>query len=113
MRVNVPSIASYGQRVIWANNHMTDIRPGSKWILHVVKYVEGLMRERKVDGVFLDALGARPWGTNVRWESWSQSEKNMWSDGAIDLVRRLDVRRPPHAAAGRVPAVDRSEVVSP
>ncbi|HKQ83817.1 MAG TPA: hypothetical protein VJS42_16610 [Steroidobacteraceae bacterium] len=84
---------SYGQRQIWANNHMTDIRAGSKWILHVVSYVEGLMREGKVDGVFLDVLGARPWGPNVHWESWSQAEKNAWTDGAVDLVRRLDESR--------------------
>jgi hypothetical protein len=83
----------YGQRQIWPNNHMTDMRPGSKWILHVVKYVEGLMREKKVDGVFLDVVGARPWGNNVRWESWPQAEKNAWTDGNIDLVRRLDASR--------------------
>jgi hypothetical protein len=84
---------SYGQRQIWDNNHMTDIRPGSKWILHVVKYVERLMREGKVDGVFLDVLGARPWGPNVDWNKWSQAEKNAWTDGAVDLVRRLDESR--------------------
>jgi hypothetical protein len=83
---------SYGQRSMWANTRMTDMRPGSKWILHVVSYVEKLMRERKVDGVFLDAVGGRPWGS-MRWETWSQAEKNAWTDGSIDLVRRLDAKR--------------------
>ena len=27
---------SYGQRSIWADTNMTDMRPGSKWILCVV-----------------------------------------------------------------------------
>ncbi|MET0986419.1 MAG: hypothetical protein ABW034_13525 [Steroidobacteraceae bacterium] len=84
---------TYGQRQIWGGNRMTDMRPGSKWILHVVQYVEGLMREKKVDGVFLDVIGARPWGTTVAWERWSQAEKNAWTDGSIDLVRRLDASR--------------------
>jgi hypothetical protein len=83
---------SYGQRSMWANTRMTDMRAGSKWILWVVSYVEKLMRERKVDGVFLDAVGGRPWGS-MNWESWSQAEKNAWTDGAVDLVRRLDAKR--------------------
>ena len=74
---------SYGQRSIWANSRMTDMRPGSKWILHVVvSYVEKLMRERKVDGVFLDVVGGRPWGSS-NWTAWSKTEKNA-------LDRRLD-----------------------
>lgn len=80
---------SYGQRMIWGGHHMTDMRAGSKWILHVVNYVGNLMRENKVDGVFLDVVGARPWGTTVAWDSWSQTEKNAWTDGSIDLVRRI------------------------
>lgn len=83
---------SYGQRSIWPGTHMTDMRPGSKWILYVVSYIENLMRERKVDGVFLDTVGARPWGISG-WSTWSQTEKNIWTDGCIDLVRRLDAKR--------------------
>jgi hypothetical protein len=83
---------SYGQRSMWANSKMTDMRPGSKWILWVVSYVEKLMRERKVDGVFLDAIGSRPWGS-MNYETWSQTEKNAYTDGSIDLVRRLDAKR--------------------
>lgn len=84
---------TYGQRVLWPNHHLTDMRPGSAWILWVVTYIENLMHEDKVDGVFLDVLGARPWGTTVSWESWPLAEKNEWTDGCIDLVRRLDASR--------------------
>jgi hypothetical protein len=83
---------SYGQRSIFANTKMTDMRAGSPWILHVVSYVEKLMRERKVDGVFLDVVGARPWNSS-NWTTWPQHEKDKWTDGAIDLVRRLDAKR--------------------
>ena len=83
---------SYGQRSIYSGTHMTDLRPGSKWILYVVSYVEKLMRERKVDGVFLDTIGGRPWGLS-NWSNWSQTEKNAWTDGSVDLVRRLDAKR--------------------
>jgi hypothetical protein len=83
---------SYGQRSMWPNTRMTDMRAGSKWSTWVVSYVEKLMRERKVDGVFLDAVGGRPWGS-MNWETWSQTEKNAWTDGAVDLVRRLDAKR--------------------
>jgi hypothetical protein len=83
----------YGTRVNYPTGKMTDMRPGSKWILHVVSYVEKMMREGKVDGVFLDTVGARPWNKNTNYGSWSTAEKNAWTDGAIDLVRRLDAKR--------------------
>lgn len=83
---------SYGQRYAWPGHNLTDMRPGSKWILHVVAYIEKLMRERKVDGVWLDGIGARPWG-HTEWTTWSTTEKNLWTDGSIDLVRRLDAKR--------------------
>ncbi len=84
---------SYGQREIFSNTKMADIRKGSKWSNYVVAYVEKLMRERKVDGVFLDTIGARPWGTLSNWNSWPQWERNAWTDGAVDLVRRIDAKR--------------------
>lgn len=83
---------SYGQRSIFAGTKMADIRVGSKWSNYVVAYVEKLMRERKVDGVFLDVLGARPWGLS-NWTTWSTAEKNAWTAGAVDLVRRIDAKR--------------------
>jgi hypothetical protein len=84
---------SYGQRINFAGHHLTDMRPGSPWILHIVRHVEGLMREGKVDGVFLDVVGARLWSQLANWNSWPQAEKNLWTDGNVDLVRRLDARR--------------------
>jgi hypothetical protein len=84
---------TYGQRSSWANTRMTDIRAGSAWSNHVVRYVEGLMREGKVDGVFLDTVGVRPWSNLVEWNSWPTAEKNAYVAGNIDLVRRLDARR--------------------
>jgi hypothetical protein len=92
-RVPLWPYPTYGQRINWATAHMTDMRPGSQWILHVVKYIEGLMREGKVDGVFLDTVGARPWSKLTEWNTWTQAEKNAWTDGNIDLVRRLDAKR--------------------
>ncbi len=83
----------YGQRIKYPNSRMTDMRPGSKWILHVVAQVEKMMRERKVDGVFLDSIGARPWGKLAEWERWSTAEKNAWTAGNVDLVKRLDAKR--------------------
>ena len=82
-----------GQRVSYPKTHMTDMRPGSPWIQHVVDYVEQLMRDGKFDGIFLDAMGARPWDKLAVWESWPQNEKDVWTDGNVDLVRRLDERR--------------------
>jgi hypothetical protein len=84
---------SYGQRSPWGNTRMTDIRAGSDWADYVVKYVEGLMREGKVDGVFLDTVGVRPWSSLAEWNSWPQWEKNAYAAGNVDLVRRLDARR--------------------
>jgi hypothetical protein len=92
-RVPLWPYPSKGQRVSYPNMHMTDMRPGSPWILHVVDYVEQLMRARKFDGVFLDVCGARLWGKLADWDSWPQAEKDAWTDGNVDLVRRLDERR--------------------
>jgi hypothetical protein len=82
-----------GQRINWQGMHLTDMRPGSPWIMHVVEYVETLMREGKVDGVFLDVVGGQLWSRLANWRSWSQSEKDAWTDGNIDLVKRLDAKR--------------------
>jgi len=82
-----------GARSNFANTRMTDIRAGSVWSNQVVAYVEGLMRENKVDGVFLDVVGARLWTSLANWDSWPQWERDAWTDGNIDLVRRLDASR--------------------
>jgi hypothetical protein len=92
-RVPLWPYPSYGQRLKYPNSRLTDMRPGSRWILHVVKEVETLMRSGKVDGVFLDSVGGMPWGKLANWSSWSKAEKNAWTDGNIDLVRRIDAKR--------------------
>ena len=83
---------SYGQRSVWPNTRMADIRVGSKWANYVVAYAEKLMRERKVDGIFFDTVGARPWGS-ANWTTWSTTEKNAWTAGTVDLMRRIDAKR--------------------
>jgi hypothetical protein len=92
-RVPLWPYPSYGQRISWPKTRMTDIRAGSEWSDHVVKYVEDLMREGKVDGVFLDTVGVRPWAKLADWENWPQSEKAAYAAGNVDLVRRLDASR--------------------
>jgi hypothetical protein len=82
-----------GERVNFANMHLTDLRAGSAWADQAVSYIEGLMREDKVDGVLLDGLGARLWSTLANWDSWPQWEKDEWTAGSVDLVRRLDAKR--------------------
>ena len=92
-RVPLWPFPHYGERVSWRHTHMTDIRAGSPWSDHVVDYVEHLMREHKVDGVFLDVVGARLWTDTTTWSDWPKSEQDAWTRGNIDLVRRIDEKR--------------------
>jgi hypothetical protein len=82
-----------GKRINWPKTHLADMRAGSDWSNSVVKYVENLMREGKVDGVFLDNIGARLWSKLADWHSWSKQEQDAWTEGNIDLVRRIDKAR--------------------
>jgi hypothetical protein len=82
-----------GSRTDWGGWPLTDMRVGSAWANYVVDFVEQLMREDKVDGVMLDVVGPRLWSAEANWDSWSQTEKDAWMDGNIDLVRRLDAKR--------------------
>jgi hypothetical protein len=84
---------SYGARSFYTNMKLTDIRAGSEWSNRVVAFVERLMRENKFDGVFLDVVGSRLWGSLVNWESWPQWERDLWTQGNVDLVRRIDALR--------------------
>src|SRR3954469_7489058 len=83
----------YGVRVNWHKSRMTDMRAGSQWADHVVDYVTGLMREGKVDGVFLDCVGARLWSDLAQWKTWDKSEQDAWTQGNVDLARRVDEKR--------------------
>jgi hypothetical protein len=51
------------------------------------------MRENKFDGVFLDVVGSRLWSSRVNWNSWPQWEKDLWTQGNVDLARRIDALR--------------------
>jgi hypothetical protein len=82
-----------GKRIHYPDTHMADLRKNSAWSNYVVSYIEVLMREDKVDGVFLDVLGGRLWTSLANWGSWPQWEKDQWTDGAVDLVRRIDAKR--------------------
>ncbi len=99
-----------GVRVDYPNNHMLDVRAGSAWSNRVVAYIEDLMRDDQVDGVFLDVHGARLWSNNADWNNsisaaqaaangyapspdWTQAERDEWTQGNVDLVRRLDESR--------------------
>ena len=82
-----------GERINWPKTHMADMRAGSDWSNNIVAYVENLMREGKVDGVFLDNIGARLWSKLADWHSWSKQEQDAWTEGNIDLVRRIDALR--------------------
>jgi len=84
---------TYGQRVNWPDTHMTDMRVGSAWVDSAVAYIENLMVEDKVDGVFLDDIGARLWSSLAAWDTWPLWEQQAWTAGHVDLVRRLDARR--------------------
>jgi hypothetical protein len=82
-----------GTRVNWPKTRMVDLQAGSAWSNHVVDYVSGLMREGKVDGVFIDCVGARLWSDLAQWKTWDRKEQDAWTDGNIDLVKRLDQAR--------------------
>jgi len=62
-------------RVNFDNLTLADTRAGSTWSNYVVSYVEQLMREDRVDGVFLDAIGSRLWGSLSKWDTWPAAER--------------------------------------
>jgi hypothetical protein len=82
-----------GERINYHNTHLADVRAGSDWSDDVVAYVERLMTEGKVDGVFLDVVGARLWSPEADWKHWDRAEQDAWTRGCVDLVRRIDERR--------------------
>jgi hypothetical protein len=86
------------RRSNWPGYHLVDISKNSAWSNALVAYVEQLMRDDNVDGVFLDVLGSQLWddaqGNGAHYGQWpTQAEKDRWTDGAVDLVKRLDERR--------------------
>lgn len=84
---------TYGQRIMRPGNHMADLRAGSTWSNYLVSFIEKLMRERKFDGVFIDTCGGRPWSSYSNWTNWPTWERDAWTKGCVDLVRRIDAKR--------------------
>jgi hypothetical protein len=81
--------------------YLLDIRAGQPWPDKIVAFVEDLMKKDQFDGVFLDVLGARLWTPQADWTNtispgvldWTDTERNAWTEGAVDIVRRLDASR--------------------
>jgi hypothetical protein len=80
-------------RTAYKKTKLADLSVGSSWADAVVAYVEKLMREGKVDGVMLDVVGGMLWGKLANWSDWPPSEKIEWTNGNVDLVRRLNDSR--------------------
>lgn len=80
-------------RVNYLKNKMCDITVGSSWSTRMVNYITNMMIENELDGVFLDVLGARLWSTLANWKEWHPAEKDAFTKGCVDFVRRLDEAR--------------------
>lgn len=82
-----------GTRRKWAGAKITDMRPGSPWIAHTLAFVERIINAGTADGLYLDTVGARTYAKLAQWESWSREEKDAYTLGHIELVRKLDELR--------------------
>lgn len=81
-------------RVNWEGHTLTDIRVGSAWIdWFVDEFMAGLMTERKVSGAFVDGFGCRLFSSLAAWTTWPQAERAEWTAGAVDLARRMHLKR--------------------
>jgi hypothetical protein len=74
-------------RYNFADLPMTDVRPGSPWVLHAVEHVRQWFPTTHAKGIFLDVMGDRLW--TGAWDAMSASERSAWTAGNIDLIRRL------------------------
>ena len=74
-------------RYNYSNYPMTDMRPGSAWIQHVVDYMKDWFPTTHAKGLFLDVMGVRLW--SGAWNAMSQSERDAWTAGNYDLIHRL------------------------
>ena len=77
------------RRSNWANTYMTDMRPGSPWILHAVEHLKQWFPTTHAKGIFLDVVGERLWTGS--WDGMSAQEKADWAAGNRDFVHRLRV----------------------
>ena len=82
------------RRSNWPNTYMTDMRPGSPWILHAVEHIKQWFPTTHAKGLFLDVVGERLWTSS--WNAMSASEKSAWAAGNRDFVHRLRVALGPN-----------------
>lgn len=70
---------------------LLDLTPGSPWPEYALNYLGARMVEGLWDGLFLDAIGTKPW--DAGFDSWPVAEQARWRAGALDFMRRLDALR--------------------
>jgi hypothetical protein len=79
----------YATRSKWEGTTLSDMRPGSAWLDYTVAYMVKMYKEGRIDGWFLDTVGARTYAKTTKWEDWSLEEKDQYMLGNIELVARL------------------------
>ena len=82
------------RRSNWPGTYMTDMRPGSPWILHAVDHIKQWFPTTHAKGLFLDVVGERLWTSS--WDAMSATEKSDWAAGNRDFVHRLRVALGPN-----------------
>lgn len=84
---NNPDFLMKPTRFNWPELPMTDMRPGSPWVLHAVQHIRTWFPTTHAKGIFLDVIGDRLWTS--AWDSMSSSEQAAWTAGSKDFVARL------------------------
>ncbi len=84
---NNPAFLMKPTRYNWPGLPMTDLRPGSPWVLHAVEHLRTWFPTTHAKGIFLDVIGDRLW--TDAWSSMSSSEQAVWTAGAKDFLVRL------------------------
>ena len=73
---------------------MTDLRPGSPWVIHAVDHVRQWFPTTHAKGLFLDVLGDRLWTS--AWDQMSAADQAAWTAGSKDIIHRLRVALGPN-----------------
>lgn len=80
-------------RINWPGTYLLDIRRQSRWSDFVVARFRTIIEQDLVDGVMPDVVSNRLWSTLALWDTWPAAEQKQWTDGNIDLLRRVDAVR--------------------
>ena len=91
---NNPAYLMKPTRYNWPGTPMTDLRPGSPWVLHAVDHIRQWLPTTHAKGIFLDVIGERLWTS--AWDSMSSSERATWTAGSRDFIHRLRVALGPN-----------------